>query len=93
MTGQSSLGDGSTEPGLNAIMSERRRLINLTYRMLGSLAESEDAVPEPVKRFETRSYEASFAISSTGMGSLIHATVGSRGGCGRRWRNRAGFAA
>ena len=50
------------------------------------------AVAEPVKRFETPSYEASFAISSTGTGSLIQATVGSSGGCGRRWRNRAGLA-
>ena len=48
---------------------------------------------EPVKRFETRSYDAFCASSSTGTGSLIHATVGSFGGCGWRWRNRAGFAA
>src|ERR1019366_686099 len=48
---------------------------------------------EPVKRFETRSYDAFCASSSMSTGSLIHATVGSFGGCGWRWRNRAGFAA
>ncbi len=39
-------------------------------------------IAEPVKRFETRSYDAFCASSSTGTGSLIHATVGSVGGCG-----------
>lgn len=35
---------------------------------------------EPVKRFETPSYDAVCATSSRGSGSLIHATVGSSGG-------------
>ena len=48
---------------------------------------------EPVKHLETRSYDAFCATSSSATGSLIQATVGSFGGCGRRWRNRAGFAA
>src|SRR5258708_5157684 len=39
-------GGGRPDPGLDAIMSERRQLINLTYRLLGSLAEAEDAVQE-----------------------------------------------
>jgi len=49
---------------------------------------------EPVKPDETRSYEA-FCVGSPSstFGSLIQATVGSFGGSGRRWRNRAGFAA
>ena len=34
------------DPDLGAVMGERRRLINLTYRLLGSLAEAEDAVQE-----------------------------------------------
>jgi len=34
------------DPGLSVIMSERRQLVNLTYRLRGSLAEAEDAVQE-----------------------------------------------
>jgi hypothetical protein len=35
---------GRPDPGLAAIISERRQLINLGYRLVGSLAEAEDAV-------------------------------------------------
>ena len=34
------------DPDLDTVMSERRQLVNLTYRLLGSLAEAEDAVQE-----------------------------------------------
>jgi DNA-directed RNA polymerase specialized sigma24 family protein len=44
MTTQSEPGHGQPDPSLSAIMSERRRLINLAYRLLGSLAEAEDVV-------------------------------------------------
>jgi hypothetical protein len=42
MTIQFEPGDRRPDPGLDAI-SERRQLINLAYRLLGSLAEAEDA--------------------------------------------------
>src|SRR3954471_5131338 len=40
-----------SEPGLSAIMSERRQLINLAYRLLGSLADMEDVVQETYARW------------------------------------------
>lgn len=33
------------DPGLHAVMSERRQLIGLAYRLLGSLAEAETGRP------------------------------------------------
>jgi hypothetical protein len=51
MSTRSGPGPGRPDPGLGAIMSERRQLINLAYRLLGSLTEAEDAVQEAYARW------------------------------------------
>jgi len=47
-------------------MSERRQLIGLTYRLLGSLAEAEDAVQETYARWYAMSRAEQEAIESPG---------------------------
>ncbi|HEV2934431.1 MAG TPA: sigma-70 family RNA polymerase sigma factor [Streptosporangiaceae bacterium] len=59
-------GRGRPDPGLSAIMSERRQLINLAYRLLGSLADAEDAVQETYARWYAMSRQQQEAIQSPG---------------------------
>ncbi|TMR40984.1 RNA polymerase sigma factor SigJ [Actinomadura geliboluensis] len=54
------------DPGLDAIMRERRQLINLAYRLLGSVAEAEDAVQETYARWYAMSRQQQDAIQSPG---------------------------
>jgi RNA polymerase sigma factor (sigma-70 family) len=66
MTTPSGPGNGRPEPGLNAIISERRQLINLAYRLLGSLTEAEDAVQETYARWYAMTRPQQEAIESPG---------------------------
>jgi len=66
MTTPTGPGHGRPDPGLSAVVSERRQLINLAYRLLGSLAEAEDAVQETYARWYAMSRQQQQAIESPG---------------------------
>ena len=59
-------GRGQGDPGLRAVMSERRQLIGVAYRLLGSLADAEDVVQETYARWYAMSREQQEAIASPG---------------------------
>ena len=66
MSTRSGPGHARPDPGLDAVMSERRQLVNLAYRLLGSLAEAEDAVQETYARWYALSRPQQDAIASPG---------------------------
>ena len=66
MTTRSGPGPGQSDPDLSAITSERHALTNLAYRMLGSLAEAEDAVQEVYARWYAMTRQQQQAIESPG---------------------------
>ncbi|MFC8271091.1 RNA polymerase sigma factor SigJ [Streptomyces sp. NPDC057271] len=55
-----------TEPEPSAVVGERRQLINLAYRLLGSVAEAEDAVQETYARWYAMSRGQQEAVDSPG---------------------------
>ena len=65
MTTRSGAEGDRPDPGLNVIMGERRRLMNVAYRLLGSLGEAEDVVQETYARWYAMSREQD-AIESPG---------------------------
>ncbi len=66
MSTQSEPGDGWLDPGLSALLSERRQLINLAYRLLGSLADAEDVLQETYARWYAMSRQQQETIEAPG---------------------------
>ncbi|MEV0687260.1 RNA polymerase sigma factor SigJ [Nocardia sp. NPDC050378] len=55
-----------TDPHLSEVMSERRQLLNLAYRLLGSLAEAEDVVQETYARWYAMSEQRRAEVTAPG---------------------------
>ena len=52
------------DPGVHAIVAEQRQLLNLAYRLLGSLADAEDVLQETYARWYALSADQRDTIES-----------------------------
>lgn len=66
MTNPSGPEEDRSQPSLDAVMGERRQLINIAYRLLGSLADAEDAVQEAYARWYVMPRHQQEAIAAPG---------------------------
>jgi RNA polymerase sigma-70 factor (ECF subfamily) len=66
MTNTTGPGDRGSDPTLTVITSERGQLINLAYRLVGSLADAEDVLQEAYARWYGMSRQQRDAIESPG---------------------------
>lgn len=66
MTARPGPGTDRLDPTVDVVLSERGQLINLTYRLLGSLTDAEDAVQEAYARWFAMSRQQQDAVASPG---------------------------
>jgi hypothetical protein len=74
-------------------LAELHRVLSLKAHRLSRHDAASSPCSTGRERAGARRVRPASESSSGGTGSLIHASFGSFGGCGRRWPNRVGFAA
>jgi RNA polymerase sigma-70 factor (ECF subfamily) len=66
MTSTPGQGIDGPDPNLQTVIGERRQLINVAYRMLGSLSDAEDVIQETYARWYAMSRDEQEAVESPG---------------------------